>query len=183
MFVALDPHSGYMTPKSFRDMQVQTRGEFGGLGTELTMEGGLAKVVAPIDDTPASKAGILSGDLITHIDGLQVEGLNLTDAVEKMRGPVGSAVKLTIKRAGQDRPIEVSITRDTIRVRAVRARVEGGDVGYIRISQFNEQTTAGLKKSIADITAQAGAGKLKGLYHRFARQSRRPARSGSCGDG
>jgi carboxyl-terminal processing protease len=162
MLNGLDPHSSYMDPKSFKDMQIQTRGEFGGLGIEVTMEDGLVKVVTPIDDTPASKAGILANDIITQLDGEQVQGLTLNQAVEKMRGPVNSKIKLTIMRKGQDKPIEVSITRDVIRVRSVRSRVEGDDVGFVRISQFNEQTSEGLKKAIADITAQVGKDKLKG---------------------
>src|SRR5947208_3357143 len=162
MLAGLDPHSSYMDPKSFRDMQVQTRGEFGGLGIEVTMEEGLVKVVAPIDDTPAAKAGVLANDVITQLDGDQVQGLTLNQAVEKMRGPVNTKIKLTIMRKGQDKPIEVLITRDVIRVRSVRMRIEGDDVGFVRISQFNEQTSEGLKKSIADITTQVGKDKLKG---------------------
>jgi carboxyl-terminal processing protease len=162
MLNGLDPHSSYMDPKSFRDMQVQTRGEFGGLGIEVTMEDGLVKVVTPIDDTPAAKAGILANDIITQLDGEQVQGLTLNQAVEKMRGPVNTKIKLTIMRKGQDKPIDVSITRDIIRVRSVRSRVEGDDVGFIRISQFNEQTSEGLKKAISDITTQVQKDKLKG---------------------
>jgi carboxyl-terminal processing protease len=162
MLNGLDPHSSYMDPKSFRDMQVQTRGEFGGLGIEVTMEDGLVKVVTPIDETPAAKAGILANDVITQLDGEQVQGLTLNQAVEKMRGPVNTKIKLTIMRKGQDKPIEVSITRDVIRVRSVRSRVEGDDVGFVRISQFNEQTSEGLKKAITDITTQVGKDKLKG---------------------
>ena len=148
MLAGLDPHSSYMDPKSFRDMQVQTRGEFGGLGIEVTMEDGLIKVVAPIDDTPAAKAGVMANDIITKLDEEQVQGLTLNQAVEKMRGPVNTKIKLTIMRKGQDKPVEVSITRDVIRVRSVRSKIEGEDVGYIRLSQFNEQTTEGLKKAI-----------------------------------
>ena len=162
MLAGLDPHSSYMDPKSFRDMQVQTRGEFGGLGIEVTMEDGLIKVVAPIDETPAAKAGVMANDIITQLDDEQVQGLTLNQAVEKMRGPVNTKIKLTIMRKGQDKPIEVSITRDVIRVRSVRSHVEGDDVGYIRITQFNEQTTEGLKKAIADITAKVANDKLKG---------------------
>jgi len=162
MLAGLDPHSSYMDPKSFRDMQVQTRGEFGGLGIEVTMEEGLIKVVSPIDDTPASKAGIMANDIITKLDEEQVQGLTLNQAVEKMRGPVNTKIKLTIMRKGQDKPIEVSITRDVIRVRSVRSRAED-DVGYIRISQFNEQTTDGLKKAITDLAGQIPAEKLKGF--------------------
>ena len=162
MLAGLDPHSSYMDAKSFRDMQVQTRGEFGGLGIEVTMEDGLIKVVSPIDETPAAKAGILANDIITKLDDDQVQGLTLNQAVEKMRGPVNTKIKLTVMRKGQDKPIEISITRDIIRVRAVRASVERDDVGYIRMTQFNEQTTDGLKKAIADITAKVSDEKLKG---------------------
>ncbi len=162
MLAGLDPHSSYMDPKSFRDMQVQTRGEFGGLGIEVTMEDGLIKVVAPIDDTPAAKAGIMANDIITKLDGEQVRGLTLNQAVEKMRGPVNSKIKLTIVRKGAEKPLEVSITRDIIRVRSVRSHVEGDDVGYIRLTQFNEQTTDGLKKAIASIKSKVSNDKLKG---------------------
>src|SRR5665647_1824644 len=162
MLTALDPHSSYMDPKSFRDMQVQTRGEFGGLGIEVTMEDGLIKVVTPIDDTPAAKAGVQANDLITKLDEDQVQGLTLNQAVEKMRGPVNTKIKLTIMRKGQDKPLELTLTRDVIRVRAVRSNVEGEDVGYIRMTQFNEQTTEGLKKAISDISAKTSNDKLKG---------------------
>ena len=162
MLNGLDPHSSYMDSKSFRDMQVQTRGEFGGLGIEVTMEDGLVKVVTPIDDTPAAKAGILSGDVITQIDDEQIQGMTLEQAVSRMKGPANSKIRLKIMRKGQDKPIEVSITRDVIRVRSVRSRVEGDDIGFVRISQFNEQTSEGLKKAITDITAQVGKDKLKG---------------------
>jgi carboxyl-terminal processing protease len=163
MLAGLDPHSSYMDPKSFRDMQVQTRGEFGGLGIEVTMEDGLVKVVAPIDETPAAKAGVMANDIITKLDDEQVQGLTLNQAVEKMRGPVNTKIKLTIMRKGQDKPIEVSITRDVIRVKSVRSHNEGEDVGYIRVTQFNEQTTDGLKKAISDLTNQLGAEKVKGF--------------------
>jgi carboxyl-terminal processing protease len=162
MLAGLDPHSSFMDAKSFRDMQVQTRGEFGGLGIEVTMEDGLVKVVAPIDDTPAAKAGILANDVITHLEDEPVQGLTLNQAVEKMRGPVNTKIRLKVMRKGQDKPIEVSITRDIIRVRAVRSRTEGDDVAYIRITQFNEQTTDNLKKAIAEFEAQAPGNKLKG---------------------
>jgi carboxyl-terminal processing protease len=162
MLAGLDPHSSYMDPKSFRDMQVQTRGEFGGLGIEVTMEDGLVKVVAPIDDTPAAKAGVMANDIITHLDDEAVQGLTLNQAVDKMRGPVNTKIKLTIMRKGADKPIEVSIVRDIIRVKSVRWHPEGGDVGYIRITQFNEQTTDGLKQAINDLNSQLGADKVKG---------------------
>ena len=163
MLAGLDPHSSYMDPKSFRDMQVQTRGEFGGLGIEVTMEDGLIKVVAPIDDTPAAKAGVMANDIIIKLDDEQVQGLTLNQAVEKMRGPVNTKIKLTIMRKGSDKPIDVTIVRDVIRVKSVRSHNEGDDVGYIRITQFNEQTTEGLKKAISDLTRQLGNGKIKGF--------------------
>ena len=162
MLAGLDPHSSYMDPKSFRDMQVQTRGEFGGLGIEVTIEDGLVKVVAPIDDTPAAKAGVMANDIITHLDDEAVQGLTLNQAVDKMRGPVNTKIKLTIMRKGADKPIDVSIVRDIIRVKSVRWHPEGGDVGYIRITQFNEQTTDGLKQAINELNAQLGADKIKG---------------------
>jgi len=162
MLNGLDPHSSYMDTKSFRDMQVQTRGEFGGLGIEVTMEDGLVKVVAPIDETPAAKAGVRAGDIITHLDDEAVQGLTLNQAVEKMRGPVNTKIRLKVLRKGNDAPVEIVITRDTIRVRSTRMKIEGDDVGYVRITQFNEQTTDGLKKAITDISAQIAADKLKG---------------------
>jgi len=162
MLAGLDPHSSYMDPKSFRDMQVQTRGEFGGLGIEVTMEDGLVKVVAPIDDTPAAKAGVMANDIITHLDDEAVQGLTLNQAVDKMRGPVNTKIKLTIMRKGADKPVDVTIVRDIIRVKSVRWHPEGGDIGYIRITQFNEQTTDGLKQAINDLNAQLGADKIKG---------------------
>src|SRR6266478_5930939 len=161
MLNGLDPHSSYMDIKSFKDMQIQTRGEFGGLGIEVTMEDGLVKVVAPIDDTPAAKAGIMANDIITHLDDAPVQGLTLNQAVEKMRGPENSKIKLKIMRKGQDKPIEISITRARIQVRSVRSRLEGDDVGFIRITQFNEQTTEDLKKAITDLSTQGD--KLKGF--------------------
>ncbi|MBI1777288.1 MAG: S41 family peptidase [Proteobacteria bacterium] len=159
MLTALDPHSGYMNAKSFRDMQVQTRGEFGGLGIEVTMENGLVKVVSPIDETPAARAGVQPGDFITHLDGEPIMGLTLNDAVEKMRGPVNTAIKLTIKREGKD-PFDVSIKRDVVRIQSVRSRIDG-TIGYIRITTFNEQTDVGLKKAIEQIKGELGD-KLQG---------------------
>ena len=156
MLIGLDPHSNYMDPKGLREMQVETRGEFGGLGIELTMEEGLIKVVAPIDGTPAARAGVMPNDVITHLDEAPVRGLTLDKAVEKMRGRPHTKIKLEIMRKGQDKPIEVSITREIIHVRSVRSRLEGDDVGFIRISQFSEQTTDGLKKAVADLTTQSG---------------------------
>jgi carboxyl-terminal processing protease len=163
MLNGLDPHSSYMNAKSFRDMQVQTRGEFGGLGIEVMQEEGAIKVVAPIDDTPAARAGIRAGDLITHLDDVPVQGLSLSQAVDKMRGAVNTQIRLRITRKGADKPIDVTLMRDVIRVKSVRSRIEAGDIGYIRISSFTEQTTDGLKKAIADITAQIPPEKLKGF--------------------
>ena len=163
MLNGLDPHSSYMDTKSFKDMQIQTRGEFGGLGIEVTMEtDGLVKVVAPIDDTPAAKAGIRAGDIITHLDDEPVLGLTLPQAVEKMRGPVNTKIRLKVMRKGNDAPIEIAIIRDNIRVRSVRMKIEGDDIGYIRVTQFNEQTTDGLKKAITDIGNQLSSDKLRG---------------------
>ena len=146
MLVALDPHSSYLNAKSFREMQVQTRGEFGGLGIEVTMENGLVKVVSPIDDTPAFRAGVEPGDLITHLDGDPVIGLALSEAVEKMRGPVGSDLKITIRREGRE-PFDVTITRAIIKITSVRSRLEG-EIGYLRITSFNERTDSGVKKAM-----------------------------------
>ena len=154
MLAGLDPHSSYMDAKSFRDMQVQTRGEFGGLGIEVTMEDGLIKVVAPIDETPAAKAGVMANDIITHLDDEAVQGLTLNQAVDKMRGPVNTKIKLKIVRKGAEKPIDIAITRDVIRVRSVRSNLNGDDVVYIRVTQFNEQTTEGVRKAINDLTTQ-----------------------------
>jgi carboxyl-terminal processing protease len=161
MLTSLDPHSAYLNPKHFRDMQVQTRGEFGGLGIEVTMENGVVKVVAPIEDTPAARAGIMGGDLITHLDKEQILGLTLQEAVEKMRGPVNSPITLTIVRKGVEDPIEVKIVRDVIHINPVKYNVEGDDVGYIRVTTFNEQTTANLQKAVEDLKKQIGP-KMKG---------------------
>jgi carboxyl-terminal processing protease len=163
MLAGLDPHSSYMDAKSFRDMQVQTRGEFGGLGIEVTMEDGLVKVVSPIDDTPASKAGVLANDVIVKLDDEQVQGLTLNQAVDKMRGPEGSKIKLTIMRKGQDKPVEITLARARIQVRSVRWHIEGDDVGYIRISAFNEQSTEGLRKAINEFNANNSSDKFKGF--------------------
>jgi len=162
MLTSLDPHSSYMDAKAFRDMQTTTRGEFGGLGIEVTMEDGLIKVVSPIDETPASKAGILANDIITQIDEDQVQGLTLNQAVDKMRGPVNSAVKLKISRKEAKDPIDVTLNRDVIKIRPVRSRTEANDVGYIRLTQFNEQTYDGLKTAIDKLGTDIGGDKLKG---------------------
>ncbi len=162
MLTGLDPHSSYMNAKAFRDMQVQTRGEFGGLGLEVTADNGLIKVVSPIDDTPAARAGIKSGDLITMLDGQTVQGLTLNEAVDKMRGPPGSTIKLTIKREGINTPVEVSMQREVIHIQVVRSHLEAGNIGYVRLTSFNEQTDPGLRKAVDDLRAKAG-GKLTGL--------------------
>jgi len=162
MLNGLDPHSSYMNPRMYRDMQVQTRGEFGGLGIEVTQEGGYIKVISPIDDTPAARAGVRPGDLITHLNGNSVQGLSLQEAVEQMRGERGTAIRITIRREGAERPVELSITRDVIRPQVVRFRVEGGDIGYIRLSSFNEQTEAAMRRAMQQIRQQAGTN-LRGL--------------------
>jgi carboxyl-terminal processing protease len=161
MLTALDPHSGYLNEKSFRDMQVQTRGEFGGLGIEVTQENGLVKVVSPIDDTPAARAGLQPNDLIVAIDGEQVVGLSLQEAVEKMRGPVNSSIKLSIRR-GTREPFDVTLQRAIITVQSVRSRMEGEDIGYVRITSFSEQTNAGLTKAVEKLQADS-KGKMRGL--------------------
>jgi carboxyl-terminal processing protease len=161
MLSSLDPHSTYLNPKQFREMQVETSGEFGGLGIEITMENGVIKVVSPIEDTPAAKAGIMSGDLITAIDKENIQGLRLQEAVEKMRGPVNSPITLTIVRKGVEHPFDVKMKRDVIHINPVKYDAEGDDVGYIRITSFNEETTANLQKAIEDLKKQLGP-KLKG---------------------
>jgi carboxyl-terminal processing protease len=160
MLSGLDPHSTYLNPKHFRDMQVQTRGEFGGLGIEVTMEDNIVKVVAPIENTPAEKAGVMSGDLITHLDGTSIQGMTLEQAVEKMRGPVDTPITVTVLRKGTADPFDIKIVRDVIRINPVRAEVED-DVGYIRIKTFSEQTTEELKNQLAELKKKIGPN-LKG---------------------
>lgn len=162
MISALDPHSRYMNEKGWSDMQETTHGEFGGLGIEVTMEDGLVKVVTPIDDTPAAKAGVLSGDVITQIDDEAIQGMSLEQAVSRMKGPANSKIRLKVVRKGAAAPIEVAIVREIIRVRPVKFRTDGGDIGYIRITRFNEQTTDGLKKALANITKEIPADRLAG---------------------
>ncbi|MCT7667203.1 S41 family peptidase [Shinella kummerowiae] len=161
MLTSLDPHSSYMNAKDAEDMRTQTRGEFGGLGIEVTMEDELVKVITPIDDTPASRAGVLAGDFIAKIDGADVRGLKLEEAVEKMRGAVNTPIKLTLIRKGADKPIELTIMRDIIAVRAVKSRVEG-DVGYLRVISFTEKTYDDLEAAIEKIKEEVPADKLKG---------------------
>ncbi|MGY3615473.1 S41 family peptidase [Bradyrhizobium sp. USDA 10063] len=162
MISSLDPHSRYMNAKGWTDMQETTHGEFGGLGIEVTMEDGFIKVVAPIDDTPASRAGIMSGDIITQIDDEPIQGMTLDQAVNKMKGAPNSQTKLKIIRKDADKPIDVAITREIIRVRPVRFHTDGGNIGYIRITSFNEQTTEGLHKAITEISKQIPQDKLAG---------------------
>src|SRR5882724_4360592 len=162
MLSSLDPHSSYLNAKDYQDMQVQTRGEFYGLGIEVTMENEVIKVISPIDDTPAFKAGILAGDLITQLDGEEVRGLTLRDAVEKMRGPANSSIVLTVLRKGVDKPMKITVVRDVIRVQSVKSREEG-NVGYLRIASFSEQTMEGLEKAIDKIEADIPADQLKGF--------------------
>ena len=163
MVTSLDPHSRYMNDKAWREMQETTSGEFGGLGIEVTMEDGLVKVVAPIDETPAAKAGIMSGDLITQIDDEAVQGLSLEQAVNKMKGAVNTKTKLKILRKGKDAPLDVTLMREIIRVRPVRFHTEGGDIGYVRVTSFNEQTTDGLRKAINEISKEIPQDKLLGF--------------------
>ena len=162
MISSLDPHSRYMNAKGWSDMQETTHGEFGGLGIEVTMEDGFVKVVAPIDETPAAKAGIVSGDIITQIDDDAIQGLTLDQAVGRMKGAPNSKIRLKIIRKDADKPIDVAIVREIIRVRPVRFRTEGGDIGYVRINSFNEQTTDGLRKAITEISKQIPPEKLAG---------------------
>ena len=163
MLTSLDPHSGYMPPESFQDMQVDTRGAFGGLGIEVTQEDGFVKVVSPMDGTPASEAGIQSGDFITHVDGEAILGLTLSEAVDKMRGPVGSEVSLTIVRNLDEEPFDIVIIRDVIKLTAARVRVED-DVIIVRVTTFNEQTTPNIKKGIREkIDELSGKGNVSGF--------------------
>jgi carboxyl-terminal processing protease len=161
MLTALDPHSGYLNRDHFKDMQVQTRGEFGGLGIEVTMENGLVKVVSPIDDTPAARAGLEPGDLITHLDGEPITGLTLNEAVDRMRGRVGTDIVLTVRRQTGE-PFDVTITRDIITIKSVRYRLEGEDIGYLRITSFTEQTESGLREAVEALREESD-GALKGF--------------------
>lgn len=161
MLTSLDPHSSYLNPEAAQDMRVQTKGEFGGLGIEVTMDNELVKIITPIDDTPAARAGVLAGDLISKIDGTEVRGLSLSEAVDKMRGPVNTPIDLTILREGADKPIEITIIRDVIKVKAVKFRVEE-DVGYMKITSFTEKTQTDLEAAIDNISEQLPGEKLKG---------------------
>ena len=160
MLNSLDPHSNYLNKESFKNMQIQTRGKFGGLGIEVTMENGFVKVISPIDGTPAFKSGVQAGDLITHLDGKPVQGLSLSEAVKLMRGEVGTEIKLTIRRVSTQ-PFDVTITRAVIPIRTVRSRIEG-DIGYVRISSFSQPTESGLKKAMIKINREL-KDRMKGL--------------------
>ena len=155
MLTSLDPHSSYLPPDDAEDMRVQTRGEFGGLGIEVTQEDGFVKVVSPIDDTPAFEAGIEAGDFITHVDGESVLGMTLDEAVDLMRGPVGSDIVITVAREGEEEPFDVTITRDTITLTAVRTRLEG-DTVVLRVTTFNDQTFPNLSEGLAERIEEAG---------------------------
>ncbi len=161
MLSSLDPHSGYMNEEEAESMNIQNKGEFGGLGIEVTMESGVVKVVSPIDDTPAAKAGIESGDMIVEIDHEQVMGMTLSDAVDKMRGKAGSEIQLTVIRKGAKEPLKFKIIRDVIKIKSVRSAVYKDSIGYIRITTFNAQTYPGLKQAFQDVKKEAGD-KLKG---------------------
>src|ERR1700740_2156084 len=161
MLTSLDPHSNYLNTKNFNDMKVQTRGEFGGRGNEGSMENALVKVVSPIDDTPAARAGLKPGDLITHLDGDPVQGMTLPEGVKKRRGPVSSEIKLTIRGEGRE-PFDVKLIRATIKIQSVRSHLEGDNIAYIRITTFNEQTDVGLNNAMKNLKQQAG-GKLLGV--------------------
>jgi carboxyl-terminal processing protease len=161
MLSSLDPHSSYMNAKNFQDLQVEVQGQFGGLGLEVTMENGLVKVVSPIDDTPAAQAGLKPNDLIVAIDGEPVQGMALNDAVNKMRGPINSSIKLNIKR-GDAAPFDVTLKRATVKIQSVKSQPEGDDIGYIRIASFNEQTDSGVQKAIKSLQAKDGS-KLAGI--------------------
>ncbi|HVY18223.1 MAG TPA: S41 family peptidase [Rhodopila sp.] len=162
MLTGLDAHSSFMNAKAFKDMQIQTRGEFGGLGIEVNEDKGLIKVVSPIDDTPAARAGIKPGDIITALDGKSVIGMSLNDAVDRMRGPPNSKIALTIKRQGVDKPIDVTLTREVIHIQVVKSRMEPDGIGYVRLTQFTEQSDAGIKAAVKKLE-QANGGKLTGL--------------------
>lgn len=161
MLTSLDPHSGYLNPDDYRDIQVDTSGEYGGLGIEIIPEDGFIKVVAPIDDTPASRAGLKSGDLLTAINGAPILGRSVNDAVKDMRGPIGTDITITVLRANED-PFDVTLTREIIRPKSVRSEMKDGNIGYIRLSAFNERTTLLLEEALADIATESG-GRPEGL--------------------
>jgi carboxyl-terminal processing protease len=163
MLAGLDPHSSYMDAKAFKDMQTTTSGEFGGLGIEVQMFENAIRVEGAIDDTPAARAGIRAKDVITHLDGQSIEGLSLNQAVEKMRGPVNTPITLTVVREGAPEPLKIKIVRDKIRIQSVKHEVQNDDIGYIRVSQFNQQTFEGLNKALDTIESKVPKDKLKGI--------------------
>jgi carboxyl-terminal processing protease len=163
MLAGRDPHSNYMNATSFRDMEIETSGEFGGVGMQVTLIDGLVKVVSPIDDTPAARAGVLAGDVISKVDGEAIKGMSLNQVVEKLRGPTGSTVKMELQRKTQTKPIDISLTREIIKVRSVRSHAEGNDVGYVRITQFNNLVADELKDAITKLEHQIPADHLKGF--------------------
>ena len=163
MLTSLDPHSSYMPPKSFDKMREQTRGEFGGLGIEVTMDKGVIKVISPIEDTPAARAGIQSGDLIIQIDGEDVQGLSLNDAVDKMRGKVGTKIRLKVFRESEKKSFDVTIVRDRIKIRSVRWELEKDGIGYVRITTFNEQVEDLLPTALKELKEKNGGKPLTGL--------------------
>ena len=162
MLRGLDPHSSYMNPEQFREMQVETKGEFGGLGIEVIPENGFFKVISPIDDSPAFKAGIKAGDIITGLNGKTTQGLSPEDALNQMRGPPNTKVTLTIKREDVDQPLEISMRREVIHIQVAKQRMEPGNVGYVRLTEFTEQADAAVKQAVQSLRQQAG-GKLKAL--------------------
>ena len=155
---SLDPYSSYMSPKVFNEMQTETRGQFGGLGIEVGMEAGVIKVISPIDNTPASKAGVKAGDYIVKIDGIQVQGKSLTEAVETMRGPVGSEIEITIRRKGIKKALIFNITREIIEIQSVKSKIIDKKIGYIRLTQFNENSSSQIREKIKELKKQ----KLRG---------------------
>src|ERR1700674_465486 len=159
---ALDPHSEYLNAKAYEDMRAQTHGEFGGVGIKVAVENGMIKVLAPIEGTPAARAGIVADDIIPHLDGEPLEGLTLAEVADKMRGPVNTTVRLSIMRRDQGKPLQLAIVRDTIKVPSVHFHREGDDVGYIRITRFNHQTTDGLRAAIGELSARGAPGGVTG---------------------
>ena len=151
MLTGLDPHSAYMNADEFREMQVETTGEFGGIGIEVVPENGFMKVISPMDDTPASKAGIKAGDMVTGLNGKSVQGLSLENMIDPMRGPPNTKITLTIKREGVDHPLEISMRREVIHIQVVKQRMEPGNVGYVRLAEFTEQANAALKQAVQSL--------------------------------
>ena len=162
MLSSLDPHSSFLDDDTYRDMQIQTKGEFGGLGMEVTMENGMLRIISPLDDTPAFKAKLQPGDIITHIDDDAIVGLTLNEAVEKMRGKPKTKVKLTIRRKNQE-PFDVTLTRDIIKIETVKYEVKNEDIGYIRVITFSDTTTQNVQKAIKEMTASIGKDKIRGF--------------------